>query len=68
MTRQRVLIPEHPASRHYHALDCGTVNRDRGAVLAEDDARDLGYRPHICLTHEWNGPKQDGNDAPEVPV
>lgn len=65
MTRQ-VLIPEKPGSVHYHDPSCGTVNADRVARVAETDALDIGYRPHICVTREWNGPDPDGRR--EVPA
>lgn len=52
---ERVLVPEHPSSVHYHALDCGSVNADRAAELARADAEEWGYRPHICVTKQWNG-------------
>ena len=65
MTRE-VLVPEHPASVHYHDPSCGSVNADRAARLAREDAEAIGKRPHNCITGQWNGPDPDGRR--EVPA
>ena len=68
MMPHRVIIPERPGGVLYHVSGCGRINEDRAAELDRADAEALGYRPHGCVTGQYNLPDPGGDDRQEVPA
>jgi len=48
--RNKVVIPKSAQSNLYHSQDCSyDIDDRRSALLAEEDAKELGRRPHDCI-------------------